>query len=330
MTAPRLGRLAKVDLRTAWSHEATEFTPWLAAEDNIRLLGETLGLELEVLEQEAQVGPFRADILCRNTADNTLVLVENQLERTDHGHLGQLFTYAAGLDAVTVIWIASRFTDEHQAALDWLNRITHDDFCFFGLEIELWRVGNSEPAPKFNIVAKPNDWSRGVAEARRGGGTRTSGQQRQVDFWAQFGEVIRDTNRTWKVPKPQASGWVGYGIGRSGFELLPAVAVNRDRVAVRLAVVGADADAHFHLLLAEREAIERELGFEPDWQVRPNRKSSVIAMRREGDLSTASARRPLIVWMLDVMDAFDRVLRPRISLLDAADWSPDVDEGNGS
>ncbi len=147
-----LGRLERVDLRTYWLNEASYFTPWLAQEENVALLGETIGIELEVQQQEANVGPFRADILCRNTADNSFVLVENQLERTDHMHLGQLVTYAAGLDAVTVIWIASRFTEEHRAALDWLNEITHEGFNFFGLEIELWCTGSSLAAPKDRLI----------------------------------------------------------------------------------------------------------------------------------------------------------------------------------
>ncbi len=322
MTTPNLGRLERVDLRTAWKNEASDFTPWLASEDNIRLLGDTLGLDLEVQQQEAQVGPFRADILCRNTADNSLVLVENQLERTDHGHLGQLFTYAAGLDAVTVVWIASRFTEEHRAAVDWLNRITHDGFHFFGLEIELWRIGGSEPAPKFNVVAKPNDWSKVVAEARSGGGTLTPGQQKQVAFWTEFGQVIEETGSRFKVPKPQPSSWVGYGIGRSGFGMYPTVSVNADWVAVRVTMNDGDADAYYHLLAEQREAIETALGFSVDWQDKPGRKECTLEARREGSLSAAKSRRKLIEWMLKTMDAMDRALRPRIKALDAADWTP--------
>lgn len=323
MSPPKLGRLERIDLRTAWKNEATDFTPWLAREDNVRLLGDTLGLDLEVQQQEAQVGPFRADLLCRNTADNTLVLIENQLERTDHGHLGQLFTYAAGLDAVTVIWIASRFTEEHRAALDWLNRITHEGFHFFGLEIELWRIGESEPAPKFNIAAKPNDWSKVVAEARSGGGSLTAGQQKQVEFWTDFGKVIEETGAQWKVPKPQASSWVGYGIGRSGFGMYPTVSVNADWVAVRVTMNDPDANAYFHLLHDQREEIEQALGFAVDWQEKPGRGHCTIEAQRTGKLSREKERRKLMEWMLETMDAFERVLRPRIKALDAGDWISD-------
>src|SRR6476646_1010509 len=119
-----LGRLARVELRQAWISEPGDFTPWLAQPENIVLLSEAIGIELEVESQERSVGPFRADILCRDTTDRHFVLIENQLERTDHTHLGQLLTYAAGLDAVSIVWIAARFTEEHRAALDWLNRAT--------------------------------------------------------------------------------------------------------------------------------------------------------------------------------------------------------------
>ena len=119
-----IGRLEKLDLRTLWRKESTEFTPWLAKEENIQLLSKTIGIELEVQNQEASVGPFRADILCKDAINDHFVLIENQLEKTDHIHLGQLMTYAAGLEAVTIIWIAQKFTEEHRAALDWLNRIT--------------------------------------------------------------------------------------------------------------------------------------------------------------------------------------------------------------
>lgn len=121
-----LGRLEKVDLRIVWTHEANHFTPWLAQENNLALLGDTIGLDLELSSREQSVGPYRADIVCKDTITDSWVLIENQLERTDHTHLGQLLTYAAGLDAVTIVWIAPRITDEHRAALDWLNEVTDE------------------------------------------------------------------------------------------------------------------------------------------------------------------------------------------------------------
>ena len=167
MSAHNLGRLEQVKLREAWESESQDFTPWLAQAENLKVLSETLNMELETEGQEERVGPFRADLLCRDTDGDSWVLIENQLGRTDHTHLGQLLTYAAGLQTATIIWVAATFTDEHRAALDWLNDITDERFRFFGLEIELWRIGDSPAAPKFNIVSKPNEWIRAVSRTTR-------------------------------------------------------------------------------------------------------------------------------------------------------------------
>lgn len=316
------GSLTRVPLREGWVREDSDFTPWLATDDNMALLGQTIGIELEVLQEEAAVGPFRADIVARDTLTEALVVIENQLERTDHGHLGQTLTYAAGFDAVTMVWIAARFTEEHRAALDWLNRITHEDFRFFGIEIELWRIGDSPPAPKFNLVAKPNDWSKSVRETAKTGGTRrTPGQEAQMAFWSDFGATIEREERAWRVPKPQASSWVGYGIGKAGAGLYPTVSVSGNWVMTKLGLE----EGLFHQLEQERAAIEEELGFGVEWRVKPGRKESSIEIRRSGSLDDASQRAALMRWLLDTMDAFDRVFRPRLRVLDVDDWSPNSD-----
>lgn len=152
MTQQILGRLTRVELREIWTAEASGFTPWLARPENLEILGETLGMDLELEAQERPVGPFRADILCKDVGTDQWVLIETQLERTDHLHLGQLLTYAAGLQAVTIVWVAAGFTEEHRATLDWLNKITDESFQFFGLEVELWRIGDSPAAPKFETL----------------------------------------------------------------------------------------------------------------------------------------------------------------------------------
>ena len=134
MSTKSLGRLQKVELHDVWVSESAGFKPWLAQPENMKLLGETIGIDLECEAQEKEVGPFRADILCKDTANDNWVLIENQLERTDHTHLGQLLTYAAGLEAVIIVWIAERFTEEHRATLDWLNERTDEKINCFGLE----------------------------------------------------------------------------------------------------------------------------------------------------------------------------------------------------
>ena len=320
-----LGRLAPVDLRSHWEREDTDFTPWLAEDENIALLGDTIGMELEVQEQEANVGPFRADILCRNTADNTFVLIENQLEKTDHGHLGQLMTYAAGLDAVTLVWVVQRFTEEHRAALDWLNRITHEDFRFFGLEIELWRIGESPMAPKFNLVAKPNDWSKTVKEvAQVARGKLTPGQQLQLDYWTSFGEFISAQQSSLRPPKPYPSNWISYGLGRTGSGLVAVLNLKETLVAVE--TNNWEHPGWFHLLIADRDEIEKELGFALEWEERPSLQKCSIRARKEVNLQNKADWKTHHAWMLHKLEAMRQVFRPHIKALDDSNWRPNEDD----
>ena len=171
--APTLGQLESVDPRLAWGNEARGFTPWLS--EHLDLLSRAIGIPLELEAVEKNVGAFRADILAKTGQTGQWVLIENQLEKTDHCHLGQLITYASGLKAVTVVWIASTFAEEHRSALDWLNEVTMEGVNFFGVTLELWRIGDSALAPRFNVVSKPNTWVKGVTI---GASSTVSKQQR--------------------------------------------------------------------------------------------------------------------------------------------------------
>lgn len=322
MTIP-LGRLERCELRHAWKDEAADFTPWLAQADNLALLAETMGLaadSLELQQQEASVGPFRADILCRNTDDNSLVLIENQLERTDHKHLGQLLTYAAGLNAVTLVWIAERFTEEHRAALDWLNDITNDTFHAFGFEIELWRVGDSQPAPKFNVAVQPNDWVKLVREASMAG-ARSEIDQLKLDFWAAFGQHIREKKAGFREPSlKQPSTWHSWGLGRTGFSLCAHVTVRDGIYSIYVNISGPEAEALWSLLHEQAAALETTLGVQLDWEA--GGKERKIVARREGETADPAQWPAQHAWMLSKMIAFDQVFRPIIKTLDAADWQP--------
>ena len=150
-----LGRLEPVDIDTVWDSEPAGFTPWLARAENLGTLGAALGLRLELEAQEMAVGALRADLVCRDADTGRPVLIENQLGRSDHAHLGQTIAYAAGIDAAAVIWLARRFSDEHRLALGWLNGIAGDKTRFFGLEIELWKIDDSRAAPRFDVVSGP-------------------------------------------------------------------------------------------------------------------------------------------------------------------------------
>lgn len=157
-----LGTIKKVDLKSVWPHEALDFTKWLAEESSLALLSEAVGMDLELREVESAVGSFRADIYAADTATGAKVIIENQLEDTNHDHLGKIITYAAGKGAQVVIWIVRHARDEHRQAIEWLNAHTDDEAAFFLVEIEVWSIGDSLPAPRFNVVEQPNEWARAV------------------------------------------------------------------------------------------------------------------------------------------------------------------------
>ena len=190
----RFGKLEFVDLREAWEYEDRDFTPWLA--DNLDLLAETLGMDgLELEGQEVWVGGFRADILARDPRDDSLVLIENQLEYSDHTHLGQILTYWAGLEAQTVVWIARDFWDEHLAAIRRLNERVAEPFAFFAIVAHVAKIGDSDLAPAFEIVEKPNRWDRRVkTETRAAAGSSALGDRR-ADFWANYSKLHPDDFR---------------------------------------------------------------------------------------------------------------------------------------
>ncbi|CAM3091240.1 protein of unknown function [Paracoccus aminovorans] len=324
------GRLERVDLRTGWLSEAQHFTPWLASEDNLALLGETLAIELELEAQERAVGPFRADILCKDTADGGWVLIENQLERTDHAHLGQLITYAAGLQAVTIVWIAARFTEEHRAACDWLNEVTAENIRIFGLEVELWRIGPSPVAPKFNIVSKPNDWSKSVASAKKtieeGGlsGTRDM----QLRYWTAVEELIGAQPGPLNAVKPPAGSWLTHGIGRTGVNLNLAMTSRAKLVRVEIYLTGRYAKSDYAQLHAHRDEIERRLGGAPLlWQELLGKKDSRISLALEPADPTDEADWPRQhKWLVDTILRFHAVFKPFVMGLARDPQTPEIAE----
>lgn len=327
---PPLGRLTKVDLRQAWISESGDFTPWLAQPENIRLLGEAIGIELEVESQEKSVGPFRADILCRETSGGHYVLIENQLERTDHTHLGQLMTYAAGLDAMTIVWIAARFTDEHRAALDWLNRATTTGFNFFGLEVELWQIGDSPYAPKFNVVSQPNDWSRTVQEQAASAGQMSSSEQLHFDFWTQFHEFLDARGSTVRVTRPSGSYWTNASVGRSNFYLSAWNGMRDGRSGVQFEMTGPDAKAHFRLLeqrhRGEIEAALSRFG-DVEWRPMPEAKVSMVRVTRAGAPADRSTWPTLNAWMAEALETMQALFRPIVKTLDASAAPPPAPDG---
>lgn len=327
-----LGRLQKVELRNVWKTEAQDFTPWLAREENLDLLGEAIGLDLELEAVEKDVGPFRADILCKETASDSWVLIENQVERTDHTHLGQIITYAAGLSAVTVVWIAKHFTDEHRAALDWLNEITGENVCFFGLEVELWRIGSSDIAPKFNVVSKPNEWTKGK------GGTSavvndaelTPAKQLQLKFWTEFRLFVLERSKTVRPQKANPCHWMSFSIGTSKAHTFAFVDTQKKRIGIRLKIHSGDTRfAIYKLLLQDRDAIEAEIGSPLDWEEMPNRGTSYVSLRKKTDPNQEAGWPEQQQWLLEQLEKFYRSFGPRIKNMDTGDWQPEDVEDDG-
>jgi hypothetical protein len=312
-----------VSLRDAWESEAGGFTPWLAQQDNITVLAEAIGLDLEVEAQERNVGPFRADILCKNTADDTWVLIENQLERTDHAHLGQLLTYAAGLEAVTIIWVSQRFTEEHRATLDWLNQITDDEFNFFGVEVELFRIDESPVAPHFNIVSKPNDWSKTVSKAAKGieSGNVTPTKQRQLEFWTRLRAFAETKGSTLRFQKPLPQHWTTLGIGRLGFTMWATVSMQEQEMSAQLVINTDNPKADFRQLLTMKEAIERESGEVFTWREQPDKVQSRIELRRKATPDNEPTWPELQGWLVQKLEMIQRVFGPRLKSLTLAEPS---------
>ena len=318
MTIPALSRLEHVELREKFKSEASDFTPWLAEEDNITLLGDTIGLDLQVEAQEKDVGPFRADILCKDTADNTWVLIENQLERTDHTHLGQLMTYAAGLKAVTIVWIAQKFTEEHRAAIDWLNEITDSEFKFFALEVELWRIGDSQVAPKFNLVSKPNEWSRAVAKSSAN--VLSESRQIQVRFWSGFKAYAEQRETSFRATKALPQNWMNIAIGRTGYQLTAIASMydtesqsyNRNEIRAEFLVWGEDAKERFSIFEEQKQEIEEELGFSLEWYKTDEVNNCRAYIKKSVVLADESDSQNQYQWLMENLNTIHRVFQPRV------------------
>jgi hypothetical protein len=317
-----LGRLERVELRDIWISEATSFTPWLARPENISILSETLNIDLELEAQERAVGPFRADLLCKDIGTDRWVLIENQLERTDHTHLGQLLTYASGLEAVTIIWIAARFTEEHRSTLDWLNKITNESFRFFGLEVELWRIGASPAAPKFNIVSKPNEWSLSVAKAARviDDGEQSETRVMQEKYWVALNAKLEAIGGPVSGKcKPQPQSWMHYRIGRSYMGIGGAMNSQKKQIRAELYLQGPPAKTFFKLLNDQKAEIERELGYPLEWQELPDGQDSRIAIfLNDADPADEADWPRQHDWLAKRLNEMHRVFAPRVRDLEMA------------
>jgi Domain of unknown function (DUF4268) len=312
-----LGEFEPVDLRTIWNNEATDFTPWLAKAENLERLSKALGMDLETTGTEQSVGPYRADLLCKDAFSGNVVLIENQLEKTNHIHLGQILTYSAGLDVKTVVWIASRFTEEHRAALDYLNEITDEGYSFFGLEIELWKIGDSVPAPKFNIVSRPNNWAKNVRESNHQHGELTSVKKRQLAYWTAFKDFMDSRKGSVKCQNASPQHWLNMSIGKSGFWLTARVNSLKSVISADFRFKTVSSKAVYHLFYSDKEAIEKEFGGSLEWNESPEGKESHVTVTKENaDFRNEDDWQAQFIWLAERLEKLDICFRKRIRKLE--------------
>lgn len=316
MTETRgLGRIEQVDLREVWRHEANDFTPWLA--DHISELGDALGLELELQSSEAPVGAFLLDLLARDSGTNRTVIIENQLESTNHDHLGKLLTYAGGYDANVIVWLARDFRDEHRQAIDWLNQHTNEDTEFFGVVVEAWKIDNSRPAPHFNTVATPNEWRRKTARSVQAA-NESERNQRYKAFFQELIDVLRERGFT-NARKAQPYGWHSFSAGHAQRVKYSANFAQGKEARVDVYIDNKDQEWNkdlFDQLMDQKVSIESELSEPLEWQRLDHRRASRIAVLRQGSIDDNEEKLEEIKnWMIEKLLDFKRVFGPRLDEL---------------
>ena len=251
------------------------------------------------------------------------MLIENQLEATDHRHVGQLFTYAAGLDAHTVIWIAKTFRQEYRAMLDWQNRITDERYRFFGVEVKVWQIEDSARAVQFEVVSSPNDWSRGVSQdtQRAANQELSETQQRRIRYWTGLEEYMVEKGSAVNCPSPGPWRYLLLAIGRTGFSVMIWQASSRSEIGIWLYVGGDDAEAHFRLLEEQREEIHTEMGETLEWiELSGNQRGRICLHKSDTDPLGENDWPHQYEWFAAKLELFDKVFRERIRGLDATDW----------
>ena len=315
MEAAGLGRIEKADLREAWPHEAADFTPWLA--DHVSELGTALGLELELESEEAPVGKFSLDLLARDTGTNRTVIIENQLEPTDHDHLGKLLTYAGGYDANVIVWVAKDFRDEHRQALDWLNQHTDEDTEFFGVVVEVWKIDGSRPAPHFNMVAAPNEWRREAVRSVREAKASDKNLRYQA-FFQELMDALRERGFT-NARKAQLQSWYYFSAGHAQRVQYGATFAQGKRARIEVYIDNTDRDWNktlFDRLMERKESIESDLSEILEWERLDNRRASRIAVVRQGSIDDEpETLKEIEDWMIDKLLDFKGVFDPRLDEL---------------
>ena len=274
-----IGKLEEVDIRELWKHEQYDFSEWLAKKENIENLNEILGLTLVDISKETYVGSYRCDLFARDEATGTKVIIENQLEISNHDHLGKIITYASGLDAKVVVWIVTKAREEHRSAIEWLNNNTNSNVNFFLIEIHAYKIGNSDKAPMFKVVEQPNDFIKNNKSSSNEESMNKSQSQR-IEFWSQFNDVVIERGKPFNTRKPTTDHWYNIAIGTSEAHI-DITLVNKDSlIGVELYIT--NNKELFDKLYEKKDDIEDDLGFKLDWRRLDNSKASRIIYRIKG------------------------------------------------
>lgn len=302
-----LGQLTEIkDLREVWPHEALDFTPWLAEESNLALLADTVGLDITLDETESKVGDFNVDIYASETGTERRIIIENQLEDTNHDHLGKLITYASGKGAEIVIWIVKRAREEHRAAVEWLNNHTDENISFFLIEIKLYKIGDSAPAVKFEVIEKPNNWAKEIKKQT----SSDPAKQFRLEYWTAFNEYSftkQDFAKNFKQRKPSTDHWMTLSLGSSAYALDILVLKKRNAICVEFYIN--DDKSIYHKLVQHKDEIENEVGVALDWRELPDKKASRIILEKPVNLDAPDEWNSQFDWITDTCIKFKKAFK---------------------
>ena len=274
-----IGKLKEVDIRSLWKHEQYDFSEWLSKEENINELNDVLGLTLTDVSKEVYVGTYRCDLVAVDESTGIKVIIENQLEASNHDHLGKIITYASGLDAQVVVWIVTQAREEHKSAIEWLNNNTNSDVNFFLIELHAYKIGDSLPAPYFEVVQKPNDFRKNT-KINGDKSELNKSQVERFEFWNQFNDVLIEKGKPFNIRKATTDHWYDIAIGTSSAHIAINLVNKESNIVVELYI--SDNKELFDKLFDNRELIENDLGFKLDWQRLDNRSASRIKQYIKG------------------------------------------------
>ena len=298
----KLATLKKVDLREVFGPE-TDFTKWLAQQENLNLLSEEIGVDIKLIQTEANVGNFNVDILAEEEISGRKIIIENQLEDTNHDHLGKLITYASGYDAEIIIWIVRDYKEEHKKAIDWLNEHTDENINFFLIKIELWQIENSNPAPKFEIIISPSEWAKTIKKAASSR-ELTDTEIQQLDFWEKFRDYVRENDTLISLRTPQPSDWYNISMGTSEADIVLTINSRENMLGCEI-YIKENKDL-FKFLLERKEEIEKEIGEIAEWIDRL--RSSKIKIKKEvSNVFDKNEAENYFIWLYEKTVLFRRI-----------------------